>query len=198
MLQELNDQRLTLFVNEIRGNLPEDIQSKPDAHDLVPYFDPADGGVAAEWLFLLEAPGPNAVTSGFVSRDNPDETAKNWFELNNDARILRTRTLMWNIVPWYLGENGKIRPARKADIDAGWEWLLKLLDLLRPYKRLCRVVLVGRKAQRITTRLQEARPDLVVEQCLHPSPSFINRNPKENRLRVLAELKTAAGVLGDG
>lgn len=120
------------------------------------------------------------------------------FSLPNEVGTPLCRTLMWNIVPWYLGENGRIHPARKADIDAGWEWLLKLLDLLRPYKRLRRVVLVGRKAQWITTRLKKARPDLIVKQCLHSSPSFINRNPKENRRRLLAELKNAVSVLGDG
>lgn len=49
--------------------------------DEVPDFDPFDGGVLAECLFLLEAPGGRAVGSGFVSRNNPDETAKNFFLL---------------------------------------------------------------------------------------------------------------------
>lgn len=44
----------------------------------IPDFDPLDGGTAAHVLFLLEAPGPKAVISGFVSRNNPDETARNF------------------------------------------------------------------------------------------------------------------------
>ena len=36
-------------------------------------------------LYLLEAPGRRAIESGFVSRDNPDETAKNFFLLNIEA-----------------------------------------------------------------------------------------------------------------
>src|SRR5260370_42342666 len=32
----------------------------------IPYFDPLDGGVTARCLYLLEAPGPQAVASGFV------------------------------------------------------------------------------------------------------------------------------------
>ena len=80
----------------------------------VPYFDPADGGVQADCLFLLEAPGPKAVKSGFVSRNNPDETAKNFFLLNLEAGIDRERTIVWNIVPWYLGSGTKIRPPTRS------------------------------------------------------------------------------------
>jgi hypothetical protein len=53
----------------------------------------------AECLFLLEAPGGNAVE--FISRNNNDETAKNFFKLNTDANLPRMRTVSWNIVPWY-------------------------------------------------------------------------------------------------
>jgi hypothetical protein len=55
----------------------------------IPYFDPLDGGVGASVLFLLEAPGPRAVASGFISRDNPDETAKNFHEFNAAAGLAR-------------------------------------------------------------------------------------------------------------
>src|ERR1700683_3159077 len=64
--------RLTEFVEQLRTEREG---------DRVPNFDPLDGGIRAKCLFLLEAPGPKAVASGFVSRNNPDETAKNWFEL---------------------------------------------------------------------------------------------------------------------
>lgn len=65
----------------------------------IPDFDSMDGGVKADCLFLLEAPGPKAKVSGFVSRDNPDETAKNFYLLNQEAGIDRKRTVVWNIVP---------------------------------------------------------------------------------------------------
>jgi hypothetical protein len=65
----------------------------------VPDFDPLDGGVNAACLFVLEAPGSRAVGSGFVSRDNPDETAKNWMLLNHAAKMDRRRVAVWNIVP---------------------------------------------------------------------------------------------------
>ncbi len=40
-------------------------------HQEIPFFDPLDGDVNARCLFVAEAPGPRAVLSGFVSRDNP-------------------------------------------------------------------------------------------------------------------------------
>jgi uracil-DNA glycosylase len=70
---------LTAFVETLRTEVGEEFQ--------IPDFDPWDGGVKAEILFLLEAPGPKAVRSGFISRNNPDETAKNFFLLNQEAGI---------------------------------------------------------------------------------------------------------------
>jgi len=48
----------------------------------IPYFDPLDGGINAKCLFLFEAPGPRAVYSGFISRNNPDESAQQRLFLN--------------------------------------------------------------------------------------------------------------------
>lgn len=159
----------------------------------VPYCDPADGGVHAECLLLLEAPGPKAVESGFVSRNNPDETAKNFLELNRMAGLPRTRTLTWNIVPWYLGASGRIRPAKPTDIDEGWPYLLFLLGVL-PSLRVA--VLVGRKAQKVKRRPVQARPDLRLLDCPHPSPLFVNRRPGNRGLirRLLGEAVDALGI----
>jgi uracil-DNA glycosylase len=77
----------------------EALRSKTGYGEDIPNFDPADGGVEARCLFLLEAPGRKAVRSGFVSRNNPDETAKNFFKLNHEAGIPRHDTAIWNVVP---------------------------------------------------------------------------------------------------
>jgi uracil-DNA glycosylase len=157
----------------------------------VPYCDPADGGVHAECLLLLEAPGPKAVESGFVSRNNPDESAKNFLELNRAAGLPRTKTVTWNIVPWYLGASGRIRPANPTDIDEGWPYLLFLLGLL-PSLRVG--VLVGRKAQKVKRRLVQARPDLRLLDCPHPSPLVVNRSPG-NRALIQRVLHDAVDAL---
>lgn len=65
----------------------------------IPYFDPWDGGVNAKVLFLLEAPGPKARNSGFVSMNNPDQTARNLFELSREASLDRRDMVTWNAVP---------------------------------------------------------------------------------------------------
>lgn len=81
-------------------------------------------------LYLLEAPGPRAIASGFVSRDNPDETAKNFKVLNHEADSDRKQTVIWNIVPWYIGSGTKIRPASTGDVNAGASNLSRVLELL--------------------------------------------------------------------
>src|SRR5207244_3223510 len=63
-LHERHIAPLTAFVDALRVEM--------GSHYQIPYFDPHDGGIAAEVLYLLEAPGAKAVFSGFISRDNPD------------------------------------------------------------------------------------------------------------------------------
>ena len=151
----------------------------------IPDFDPLDGGTEAQVLFLLEAPGPKAVTSGFVSRNNPDETAKNFFLLNAEASIDRRRTVTWNAVPWYIGSGKKIRPAKRDDVREADEWLIELLGTLH---QLRIVVFVGQKALHAQGVVRSARPDIELMAMPHPSPMFINR-ASGNRTRVLAVLQ---------
>jgi uracil-DNA glycosylase len=157
----------------------------------IPDFDPWDGGAAAELLYLLEAPGAKAVLSGFISRNNPDETAKNFFELNRAAGIPRERTVIWNIVPWYIGTEARIRAAGRSDIEAGLPSLTRLLALLSKLKA---VVLVGRKAERAASLVSELRPEVRVFRSPHPSPLFINNAPG-NRDRILSVLREAAACM---
>lgn len=109
-----------------------------------------------------------------MSRDNPDETAKNFPELTTAAGLPRSLTAIWSIVPWYIGDAGRIRAARSTDLRTGFPHLLHLLELL---PRVRGVVLVGRKAQRIGSALARAHPDLHQHRMSHPSPMFVNRAP---------------------
>ena len=157
----------------------------------VPDFDPLDGGVEAEVLFLLEAPGPRAVQSGFVSRNNPDETAKNFFLSSQEAGIERRRTLLWNVVPWYVGEGGRIRPVRGSDVAQARDWLEALLALL-PGLRI--VVFVGRKAALASQLVVQVSPGVGVQSMPHPSPVFVNRSAK-NRSQIVEALRLLAQKL---
>jgi hypothetical protein len=95
------------------------VSDEDDDTSPLPDFDPWDAGIDAEILFLLEAPGARAVASTIVSRNNPDETAKNMFLLHQDACIPRARTLLWNVVPWYIGDGARIRAATPQDLEQG-------------------------------------------------------------------------------
>ena len=168
---------LTRFVRNLRRRT----RLGPD----IPYFDPLDGGVGASCLFLFEAPGPKAVETGFVSRNNHDESARNFFELSHRAGLPRQRTVLWNIVPWYVGGGGRIRAASRADIAAGRTHLARLLPLL-PQLRV--VVLSGRKAQVVAPWLEATAPRLRILTMPHTSPQFVNR-AKGNRQKLLRALR---------
>ena len=182
-LQKAHIAPLTSFVESLRT------EAGPGA--AIPYFDPWNGGVEARILFLLEAPGPKAVRSGFVSRNNPDETAKNFFELNLEAAIDRRRTIIWNAVPWYIGTGAKIRAATPADLERGLRPLPRLLDLL---PNLQAVVFVGRKAEKARLEVTQLRPNLALFVCPHPSPMFVNHAPG-NRDRILLLLRDVADCM---
>ena len=166
------------------------------------------------------------VRSGFVSRNNPDETAKNWYELNEAAGIDRARTLLWNsrktdsvavsvgrefvngwgprpafallwnVVPWYIGKESRIRAANSGDIVKGLPYLRRLLELL-PKLRV--MVLVGRKAGRARVSIQEWAPQIEIFEIPHPSPSFVNRGKHHRQLVLqgLIEVKKRLDELAD-
>jgi uracil-DNA glycosylase len=172
---------LAALVRDIRAAAPEGAS--------VPDIDPCDGGTNARLLFLLEAPGPKAIASGFVSRNNPDETARNTFELQADAGLDRSRVLLWNVVPWYIGDGRRVRAATAADVRAGAAWLERLVVLL---PELRGIVLVGGAASRIAPE-RFARP-VPVLRSPHPSPVAL-RTRKDTRDRILAVWRDAASML---
>jgi uracil-DNA glycosylase len=171
----------------------ESMRNKMGPEAAIPYFDPWDGGVNAELLMLLEAPGPKAVNSGFVSRNNPDETAKNIFELSREAGIERTKTVVWNIVPWYIGSGKRIRAANSIDIGSGLLALEELFSLLPSLKL---VMLLGKKAQKASDIICGLNPSLNIVKSPHPSPLFVNRRP-ENRELLLGIFKDVSAKLSD-
>jgi uracil-DNA glycosylase len=154
----------------------------------IPFFDPCDGGVRARCLFLLEAPGAQAIASGFVSRNNNDESAKNFLGLNQEAGVPRTLTVIWNIVPWYIGSGNKIRPAQKAGLERGQWYLERMLQLL-PELRI--IVMMGQKASYAEGQIKAMNRDIEVLRSPHPSPLYINRRPG-NRAKILDVFRDVA------
>lgn len=175
---------LTKFVEALRAEVGPDYS--------IPYFDPFDGGTEATLLYLLEAPGPKAIASGFVSRDNPDETAKNFLLLNQEVGIDRRTSVVWNIVPWYLGDGARIRAAGVGDTTAGARSLERLLGLL---PRVRCVALLGKHAAKAEPLIRGIRPAATIVSVPHPSPMFVNRAPG-NRERLLAGFRDVAARMG--
>ena len=182
-LDEPHMRPLTQFVCRLREEMGEDAA--------IPNFDPWDGGINAEVLFLLEAPGPRARNSAFVSMNNPDETAKNFFLACQTTGIERKRIVIWNIVPWYIGSDTRIRAANASDIKQGIGSLTDLLSLL---PKLRAIVLVGKKAQRAEKHLATIAPELTLFTSPHPSPMFVNNKPG-NRDVLIARLQPVQQLL---
>jgi uracil-DNA glycosylase len=159
MLELAHIARLTAYVRKLRERgLGE-----------VPDFDPLDGGVEARVLFLLEKPGPmtsssgsrKRVGSGFISRNNDDQTAAATIDFMRSAGIPRELTVTWNLIPWWNGT----RSVTKDELREGASCVRELIDLL-PCLRA--VVMVGDKAARVKPFL--ATTGLALFASVHPSP----------------------------
>jgi len=149
---------LTAMVKELRAEL----------RGHVPDFDPLDGGVEAQLLFLFEKPGPmtdpersGKAGSGFVSRDNDDATAANIFHFMSTAGIARDQTLLWNAIPWW---NGTITASNQEWKDG----LSRLRSMIALLPNLRSVVLAGKKAAGARGFLEAG--GMKVWESAHPSP----------------------------
>lgn len=135
----------------------------------VPEFDPLDGGVDAQVLFLFEKPGPMTVErgrskrpgSGFISRNNDDPTAEATFRFMEQAGIARGRSVIWNVIPWW----NHTRKVTSQELREGTRCVEELIDLL---PKLRAVVLVGKKAAEAERYLKTK--ELALFSSDHPSP----------------------------
>jgi hypothetical protein len=163
MLHDGHIRPLTTYVGELR--------KRYSAWEF-PDFDPLDGGVKADMLFLLEKPGPMTSPShkrrgsGFISRDNNDPTAEAIFLFMRAAGIERSRTVLWNTIPGW----NRTRAMAAGEVDWGIDELKRLLPLL---PRLRTIVLVGKKAQ----RAQRSLLPLGLRVCASSHPGPLVRGP---------------------
>ena len=133
----------------------------------VPEFDPLDGGVDAQVLFLFEKPGPMTAAagtragSGFISRNNDDPTAEATFNFMRQAGIPRKATVIWNVVPWWNG-------TRTIVADEIRDGAASFIALHARLSKLSVVVMVGNKAARLQPYLRTTGLELF--RSCHPSP----------------------------
>ncbi|MCW2482893.1 uracil-DNA glycosylase, partial [Candidatus Symbiopectobacterium sp. NZEC135] len=122
LLSSSHMQPLNRYVKKLRETLGPTV--------FIPDFDPLDGGIDAEFIFLLEKPGPKTdkrnIGSGFISRDNNDETAKNIFNFMNAIGLDRNRTILWNTIPYWDGG----RRFKADDVKYGIQLLDGIFALL--------------------------------------------------------------------
>lgn len=171
------------YLDSIKEELGSDVKC--------PMFDPCDGGINAKALFLQQDPGEKAVESGFISRNNHDQTAKNTNHLLHEAGFRREETILWNIVPWYVG-TGNIKD---SDIERAMPFLEQLPSLIEDLKV---IILVGKKAQGAFSYLSRIT-ELPILCSYHPSPLWINSdpNPPARYRDILAKFRQAKNILGD-
>ncbi|KUQ82693.1 MULTISPECIES: uracil-DNA glycosylase [Enterobacter cloacae complex] len=150
-------QPLIAYIENLRERLGNNV--------FIPDFDPLDGGINAEFIFLFEKPGPQTDFknggSGFISRDNNDETAKSVFDFMKQIGLERSRTLLWNTIPAW--DNS--RAFKGFHVRDGIKFLDELLPLLPNLKT---IILVGKQAKKARKRLKACGYD--VAESYHPSP----------------------------
>jgi uracil-DNA glycosylase len=118
---------------------------------LMPNVDPCDGGISARALFLLETAGPKAVGTQFISRDNPDASAKNMGASLEQAGFARSDVVLWNVVPYYVSTTELNQNVSKAQIVEAIPYTQSFIDELRALRV---VVFCGRSAQRAQSLLK--------------------------------------------
>ncbi len=164
LLKEPHMRDLTNYADELR---------KRDGVK-VPDFDPCDGGVNAQILFLFEKPGPKTSEekggSGFISRNNDDPTAEATFNFMQEAGIPRELTVTWNVIPWW---NDTTKYDR-VELEEGLNCLKELIN--DQIRKLQAAVLVGNSAKKARPMLEER--GLKIFESAHPSPQVRYPNPE--------------------
>lgn len=158
----------------------------------VPHFDPADGGVGARLLILLETPGAGMTAADRVTADNRSGTARNLTRFLGEAGIARADRVIWNVVPWIVQRPGvRNRPLTRGEIAEGAATVPALLDLLPALRA---VVLAGRPAAAAGPAVAAHRPGVALLEMPHPSPTIVCTSPAVGE-RIRAALARAAAVL---
>jgi hypothetical protein len=120
-------------------------------------------------LWLLEGPGPKGTQerggSGIISCDNNDGAAENTWCTRTEAGVDRHVVIHWNVIPYYLASDTRIRGWKPGDVLNARPMLAELVALL---PKLRSVILGGGTAQ--TGWRDHKPPEAPTRQfpCPHP------------------------------
>jgi hypothetical protein len=149
----------------------------------MPYPDPADGGVDAKVLILLETPTQHPPEPGehpgFISVDNDTAAAEEMWRARELVSLQQGTAMHWNIVPWYPLTEGT--GPKRAETRDGCALLLELLVLL---PRLETVINCGLETQKAWHEFVGPRvSDLEVIDTWHPATVAMAQEGKRDDLR---------------
>ncbi|MDI3195407.1 uracil-DNA glycosylase family protein [Pseudarthrobacter sp. AL07] len=159
---------LNKWVDEVRVSTKES----------VPYFDPRSATQGADVLVLLQDPSGEAqLGSGFISRDNNDPTAHNSTLAAEAGGLPYSRSLHWNVVPWWVANPAFPPRTLAAEARRAAPLLAELMELLESRPKV--VLLLGKQAQTAWSQLLlSASLELKSLPAIlgpHPSPLAYNK-----------------------
>ncbi len=169
-----------LYSNHI-ASLTRMVQNYHEKGVNMPWIDPADGGVQARMLILLQSPARSELTPRFVSLDNPCPSQQNLHRFLKQAGIKRKDIILWNTMPWLTPLGEKISPTRN-NVRKGVEIIKSLMPLLED---LTVVVLAGSVALQTRPFFEREYPHITLLTMPHPSPLSLCRASS-----VAEEIKT--------
>ncbi len=185
--------KMNRWVDGLRSTLGEQI----------PYFDPAAATRGARVLLLFQDPSQEAEEgSGFISRHNNDQTARNAYLATEDAGLAYDVSLHWNVVPWWIANPRKPRRTAATEALRARPFLVQLFELLDPSPDV--VVVSGRQAQAAWRRLAgdgvpTALRQATVLTCPHPGPlAYPRRDMDTGRLNselIVETFRRAARII---
>lgn len=169
----------------------------------MPYFDPAAAMDGARVLILFQDPSQEAEEgSGFISRHNNDQTARNAYLAAEAADLPYNVCLHWNVVPWRVANPEKPKRTLATEAARARPFLGKLVEMLNPSPEV--VIVSGLKAQAawrnlakdgLPARLRSA----TILKCPHPGPLAYPRLGKStgrlNSELIIETLRKAAIIV---
>ena len=154
-----------------------------------PSVDPNDGGKKARALFLLESPGPKAVGTKYISRDNPDQSARNMGKALESAGFQRKDVVLWNVVPQCVSSVDKNKRVSSRQIREAAPYTQKFIDKL---ENLRVVVFCGSSAKK-ALRYLKIPASVKTLQTYHPGAKAYNKECF--RAHLLATFREAHNLI---